>query len=283
MGGSGRLAPGGSDWLAVEGGRGDSGDAVGLRDAVGDQGGEETSNGRTALPSSASGGLVAGGRLPTEARLCEEYGVARGTLRQALALLRAEGLISAQRGSGRVVLSTARMQSFAEVRSFTQWARLIGQDPGALIDSLVLRPADAAERERFRLDGPGAARVCAVDRLRTLSGRPVMVEHTLYPGRIGDLVAGFPRDAASHYNLLKEHGIRFASASHVIDVVPAGPQDARLLGCTVGGLLLRERRQCTDPSGVPVEYSADHYLPGTVAFSMHSTSSATAFSRHSRL
>lgn len=44
--------------------------------------------------------FVAGGRLPTELALSERFGVSRPILRQALAIMKEEGLIEARRGSG---------------------------------------------------------------------------------------------------------------------------------------------------------------------------------------
>lgn len=48
----------------------------------------------------ASGELAAGDELPSEADLMESYGVARGTIRQALTRLRGEGLVRAEVGRG---------------------------------------------------------------------------------------------------------------------------------------------------------------------------------------
>jgi DNA-binding GntR family transcriptional regulator len=52
-----------------------------------------------------SGRLAAGDKLPSEATLTERHDVARATVRQALAVLEAEGLIEAVQGRGRFVSS----------------------------------------------------------------------------------------------------------------------------------------------------------------------------------
>ncbi|MGK4580537.1 GntR family transcriptional regulator [Kitasatospora sp. HPMI-4] len=227
-----------------------------------------------------SGSFGESGRLPAEGALAEQYGVSRGTVRQALALLRADGLVTSRRGTRRVVLGGARVQSFSELLSFTHWARSMGEEPGGRMESLVRRPADAAECEQLRL-APGSEVYVAL-RLRTLSGTPVMVERIVYPPRVGELVAQLPPDAVSHTEFLREHGILFTDADHTIDVVAANAEDARLLGCRRGSPLLRERRRTTDPTGTPVEWSQDRYLPGTVAFSIHNSLAASALSRHAR-
>ena len=52
----------------------------------------------------AAGGYAAGTRLPSESELAERYSVSRGTIRQAFAALRADGVIASRRGARRVVI-----------------------------------------------------------------------------------------------------------------------------------------------------------------------------------
>ncbi len=229
----------------------------------------------------AEGAYGSGGRLPAESELARGYGVSRGTVRQALALLRADGLVTSRRGTRRVVLGTARVQTFSEQVSFTRWARSLGEEPGGRVVNVERRPADEVEREQLRLaDGE---EVCLVLRVRTLSGVPVMVERSAYPLRIGEIVAALDPAAVSHTVPLEERGVVFADTHHTIDIVFADADDARLLGCRTGDPLLRERRRSTDPAGTPVEWSEDRYLPGTVAFSVHNSRAASALSRRTAL
>ncbi len=53
----------------------------------------------------ASGAIAPGQRLPSEARLCEEFGVSRTVVREAVAVLRADGLVEARQGAGVFVLA----------------------------------------------------------------------------------------------------------------------------------------------------------------------------------
>lgn len=218
-----------------------------------------------------------GGRLPAEGELAERYGVSRGTVRQAMALLRTEGLIASRRGTRRVVIGSPRPQSFGELLSFTRWARSTGEEPGARTVTVETRPADPAERDQLRL--PAGAEIYEVRRLRTLSGRPVMVERTVYPSAVGELIAELPPDTVSHTVALEESGVLIADAQHTIDLCRADEEDARLLGCRPGDPLLRERRCSTDPAGTPVEWSEDRYLPETVAFTVHSSAASGSLAR----
>lgn len=225
----------------------------------------------------ASGAYGAGGRLPSEEELAQRYAVSRGTVRQALTVLRANGLVTSRRGTRRVVLGTARTQSFFELLSFTHWARSIGEEPGGRTIDVECRPADPSECEQLALE-PGAP-IYRVLRLRTLSRVPTMIERTLYPERVGAMIAGLETDAVSHTEPLADLGVVFADAEHTIDLVHADTEDARLLGCAAGGPLIRERRRVTDPAGTPLAWSEDRFLPGTVAFTVHNSVATTALSR----
>ncbi|MER5764926.1 GntR family transcriptional regulator [Streptomyces sp. NPDC002082] len=217
-----------------------------------------------------AGEYGSGARLPAEDELARRYGVSRGTVRQALAALRTDGLITSRRGTRRVVLGGAgEAGGVAELRSFTRWARSLGEDPGGRTVTVDRGEAGPEEAEQLRIDA--GAPVYRVLRLRTLSGTPVMVERTTYPEPVGALVAAMPPDTVSYSEELARHGVLFADAHHTIDIAAADADDARLLGCPQGEALLRERRRSTDPAGTPVEWSQDRYLPGTVAFTVHTT------------
>lgn len=59
-----------------------------------------------------SGAHPVGARLPTETSLCQRFGVSRHTVRDALRMLRDEGLVASRRGSGTVVVPQASADSF---------------------------------------------------------------------------------------------------------------------------------------------------------------------------
>lgn len=83
--------------------------------------------------------LKPGDRLPTEAALCQTYGVSRTVIREAIAALRADGVVEARQGSGVFVVDL-------EARPFG--LSLLGVAPGqlsAIIESLELRAAVESE------------------------------------------------------------------------------------------------------------------------------------------
>ena len=225
----------------------------------------------------AAGTYPPGSLLPSEAELAEAYGLSRGTVRQAFAALRADGVIASRRGARRVVIGGPRVQSFGELLSFSRWARAIGEEPGGRVIALERRPATDAEASRLGL-AVGAI-VYHLVRVRLLSARPVMIERAVYPEKVGALVAGLDLTVDSITERLEELGVAFTDAEHVIDAVAASAEDARWLEVRPGVPLLRERRCTTDRAGQPVEWSDDRYLGTATAFSVRNSVSVNALSR----
>src|SRR5882757_7288643 len=92
-----------------------------------------------------------GSLLPAETDLAAQYEVSRGTVRQAVAALTAEGLIGSRQGARRVVLAGRRSQSFAELRSFAQWAHAMGRSATGSVVSAERRPATPEDAARLYL------------------------------------------------------------------------------------------------------------------------------------
>ncbi|WP_418957731.1 GntR family transcriptional regulator [Streptomyces tritici] len=219
-----------------------------------------------------------GSRLPAETELAAQYGVSRGTVRQAVAALTAEGLIGSRQGARRVVLADHRSQSFGELRSFAQWAEAMGRTATGHVVSQEYRPATAEDAARLHLDQ--GVPLLNVLRVRGLDGEPVLIERTVYADWISPTVAALPPDCASVTQRLNEEtGLVFAHGEHVIDAVAAGARDADLLALRRTSPLLRVRRVTTTHDGRPVEWSDDRYRPDAVSFTVHNSIANNALVR----
>lgn len=221
-----------------------------------------------------SGQWSQGDRLPSEAQLCEQAGASRGTVRHALAALRAEGLITGGQGKPPVVAGAVASQPFTTFMSFTEWARSTGRIPGQQTLELAKRPADA--EVAGQLDLEEGAPVIQVLRLRLLDRVPAMVERTSFTLPVGRLLFDFDTDSGSIFGYLREQGIALDRGRHTIDAVAADERDAQLLQVPLGAPLLRERRLTTSHAGQLLEYSDDRYLPQLANFSIENTSAHRA-------
>jgi GntR family transcriptional regulator len=70
-----------------------------------------------------------GEAIPSETVLTETYGITRGTVRHAISLLVAEGLVKQVRGKGTIVTYTPITYSVWNFSGFTEYAEQIGRKP----------------------------------------------------------------------------------------------------------------------------------------------------------
>ena len=208
-----------------------------------------------------------GACLPPEAELAANYGVSRGTVRQAVVTLQLEGLLDTRQGARRTVLRAAPAQSMSELQSFAQWAAREGRAAGGLILRVKRKPASAEDVTALAV-APGD-RMLHILRLRTLDGDPILVERIVYPPWIADAVAALPRDTASLTEALTEAtGVAYARGQHTIDAVAAGTDEASLLGIRRGSPMLRHRYVVSTADGRPYVSSDDRYKPGMMAITL---------------
>ncbi|WP_375483686.1 GntR family transcriptional regulator [uncultured Jatrophihabitans sp.] len=216
-----------------------------------------------------SGEFAVGEALPSESQLCTAWDASRGPVRQALASLRAEGLIAGGRGKPPVVCSTSLAQSFDTLLSYSAWAQSIGRVPGQRTLELALRPADETVAELLGVDI--GDQVVHVLRQRLLDGLPAMLERSCFLGEVGRQLFEFDCDSGSLWAYLQSRGADFAAASHVIDALGADEVDAEQLHLPLGAPLLRQQRWARNSSGRVLEYSDDRYRPEIVSFTIGNT------------
>lgn len=126
----------------------------------------------------AQGEWVAGTALPSEAMLAKTHGVALGTLRQALALLVAEGLLERQHGRGTFVKSGLGGASMLRFFRFRQNDERIGT-PQSIILKRKVQLASSEEADALHL--PAGASVLKLERLRSIQGTPCLLERITLP------------------------------------------------------------------------------------------------------
>lgn len=218
------------------------------------------------------GRLPIGAALPSEAELCREFSVSRGPVRQALAALRAEGIIAGGQGAVAHVVGSVPTQSMTSFLSFSEWAQSTQRRPGQRTVELAKRAA--TEDVAAALSVPVGELVVEIIRVRLLDEVPVMVERTSFTLEAGRHLFDFDTDSGSIFVHLKGNGVELVAARHTFDAVAAEGIDAEMLDVPSGSPLLRERRITSTGAGVPVEYSDDRYVPGQVTFTINNTAAS---------
>jgi GntR family transcriptional regulator len=213
-----------------------------------------------------AGEFPVGAPIPSEAELCLQWSGSRGPVRQALATLRAEGLIAGGRGKPPTVQRQQVTQPFDSFLSFSHWVELLGRTPGQHTVEIARRPAPVEIAAHLRIE-PGEP-VVQLRRQRLLDDEPVMVERTSFPLRFGAPLFEYDTDSGSIYAFLIGRGLRVGVARHVMDAVAADADDSTLLGIDVGAPLLRERRTALTADGEVFEFSDDRYRPDRISFTI---------------
>lgn len=207
--------------------------------------------------------------LPSEAELRRQFGTSRGTVRQAMSILRNEGLVSSGQGRRSRVLDTVPTQPFDGIISFSQWCHNSGITPGQQTQWVSRHPAGTALSASLELSD--RAPVVSVFRLRLMDGEPAMVERLNYPLEVGQHILSFDPDSGSIYQRLLDSGVDIHYATRTIDAIGADADDATLLEVPEGTPLLRVRRRAFTSTGIPIESSDDRYLPDRANFTLNST------------
>jgi GntR family transcriptional regulator len=222
----------------------------------------------------AAGTLRPGDPLPSENALMRQFGVSRGTVRQARATLRADGTIGGSQGRLLSVRGAPLTQPLGELVSFTAWVRSLDKEPRGQV--VIFEQGGAADADASALGLEIGSPVWRLERVRLADSEPLLIERTVFPEPIGKLLANVDLNVHSIYEHLGRLGVTVSSARHLLDAVNATPADARLLGVPVGSALLRVQRQAFTADGQPVEWSDDRYRGDRLNFAIENQAGDTA-------
>jgi DNA-binding FadR family transcriptional regulator len=167
-----------------------------------------------------SGRLAPGARLPTEMELMKAFGVSRTVIREAVAVLKAEGQVITRQGSGAFVTSDSRRVPF----------RIESRDAGAACEVVSIM--------ELRLAVEIEAAALAAERATRLDLDAIGAAHSAFGRAIRAGEAAVREDFAFHHAIAKAtHNDRFADflafiGHHVIPRQVVGsaaiPPDERL-------------------------------------------------------
>src|SRR5476651_2164581 len=122
----------------------------------------------------ASGEWAPGELIPNELAICQQYGVSRGPVRQALERLVQEGKVSRKQGKGTVVLPPKIESELTGFYSFTTLIEQKGLRPSARTLSFECLPAAGSAARH--LDLASGTPIYKIRRLRLADGEPLILE-----------------------------------------------------------------------------------------------------------
>lgn len=216
------------------------------------------------------GALKPGSLLPSEAELCRQFDSSRGPVRQALATLRSEGLITSGRGRRSRVLDSPGTESFESIISATTWLRQTGLTPGARTQYVTEHSATGEVAEQLELDD--GEPIVTIRRVRTANEVPFLIEQQHFRMEAGRHLLDLDTDAHSVHEELKRQGISFHTVSRTLTALAPSEEEARLLESDISEPLLRLSMRCFTSAGVPMEYADYRYRADNVSMGMNSSS-----------
>ncbi|MFE8937408.1 GntR family transcriptional regulator [Streptomyces sp. NPDC007872] len=209
-----------------------------------------------------SGAFAPGDRLPGENDLMATYEVARMTARQALSVLRTEGLAEARKGSGvfvRVFRPLRRRGIPRLAGDLWGGGRSVwsadAEDRDLVVDRIEVGEAEAGARVAEALDLPPGAPVCVRSRRFVLDDRPVLLSVSYLSA---ELVRGTPiaeRDTGPGgiYARLAELGRRPVRFREEIRCRMPTAEESERLALELGTPVILVDRTAFTEAGVAVE------------------------------
>ncbi|OBK26970.1 GntR family transcriptional regulator [Mycobacterium asiaticum] len=189
--------------------------------------------------------------LPTESELAAEFSASRNTVREALGVLKHEGLIDRGPKIGTHVAQrkyTHGLDTLLGLKeTFNGRGEVRNQVRAAM---LVAAPPSVAHRLRL---GPGEHAVF-IERLRYLGDLPLSLDLTYLAPDIGTQILGHPLEDNDLFALIEQvSGQPLGSAALALEAIPADAHSAVALQVPNGAPLLMLERLTSLDDGRPVD------------------------------
>jgi GntR family transcriptional regulator len=208
-----------------------------------------------------------GERLPNETELARQLGVARATLRDAMHVFNAQGLLYRRQGSGTYVMHPpCVLEADLEVlKSVEALAAPVGLRVS--MKELLVEHRPALQDEAAALGLAAGQEVLHIMRTMCVVDNPAAFLVDVMPEDVLTLEDIHARFTGSVLDWLLRRGTPIlASARTEITALPATHDIARALGIHRDDVVMRfTSHLCTD-TGRVVDYSTGYYLPGYFRF-----------------
>lgn len=208
-----------------------------------------------------SGELKVGDRTPSEQEIASRFGVSRMTVRQAMDLLTAEGLVRRMRGRGTFVREAGRRGR--RLTTLSSFVEELAESPKH-VDSVHVRAelVEAPEEVAHALRLQVGATVNRLTRVRSVEGRPAALQDAWVPYPVApSLVREDLLNGSLYQTLAERYGVELQWADQTMTAAVLGLEEAELLGVSAGDPALFGRRTTYSRQDVPVEFTYGWTLP----------------------
>ena len=209
------------------------------------------------------------GGLPSELALVSQFGVARVTVRRALAQLAAEGLISREAGRGtRPVDARAKTTTHQRAHLTGLLENLVSMGLTTSVKVLEVRGISASESVASALEIQPGDEVQKAVRVRSTKEGALSHITTYVPQLLAQSFGRRELAKKPILVLLEESGVKVGRAHQTISARLADASVAEHLDVSVGTALLAVRRLIYDESDKPVQWLHGLYRPDRYEYQM---------------
>lgn len=214
---------------------------------------------RSQILQGAFGGLAAARpALPSEATLAAELGVSRNAVREALDLLRAEGLITRTQGAGTFVTGAKLRQRIDRLEGLAE--SMAGHRLPVDNQVLSVRESTAIPFVARQLNIEEDSPIVFVERVRSVGGIPLSVETTYLRPEAIPFVLGADLETMDIFALIEANlGSSLGWAEITTEAVAADDATAALLDVRAGSPLLLLHRLTHLDDETPFDLEAIRY------------------------
>lgn len=205
----------------------------------------------------ANAGLSAGDRLPSERQLQTSGGVARGTIREGLFQLEAEGLIYRKDRSGWYVSPPPVVYDPTRWEGFMSYVEAQGRSPSTETLGAEEIVADSLLAQVF--GRPLGAPLYLIRRRRYIDGRAVLVERIVVDAALAPDLLRFSFDQSLTSILKAEYGLAVARNQVVMQPCALTRHEAEALRVKSGLPGLSVVRTSYDAQGHIVEFDREFW------------------------
>ncbi|WP_193200110.1 phosphonate metabolism transcriptional regulator PhnF [Nostoc sp. MG11] len=199
-----------------------------------------------------------GERLPTETKLAEQFSVNRHTLRQAIALLKNEGLLRVDRGRGTFVAAKTIRYAIGKRVRYNQTLKAQGWQVRFQLLRVLEVPADDAIAKELEI--PYGEPVALIERLGLANEEPISVGTGYFPlKRFPDFLEPknikILQEQQSISQFLQQlYGCDHIRRSTCVSARLVQPQDAKWLQLSLNQPILLAESVNVDETGNVIEY-----------------------------
>ncbi|MEU5665162.1 GntR family transcriptional regulator [Streptomyces longwoodensis] len=191
------------------------------------------------------------GTLPHESLLATDYRTSRNTVREALDLLRSEGLVDRLPGVGTVVVARKYPHGLDRLMGLAETLHEHGRVTNEV---RTVGPVSAPVPVADRLHLPPGADVLYIERLRRLNGLPLSLDLTYIPLDLGTALLGADLENTDVFRLLESiTGRPLGHADITLEAVNADAHSAAVLEAPRGAAVLMLERLTHLADGRPVD------------------------------